>query len=254
MELEIPEDARTWPASIFSVVTGALLLPFGRLVDMYGGYIIYNIGLLWFIIWSLIAGFSTNYIMLIFCRALQAIGSAAFLPAGIMLMGSTYRPGPRKNLIFALYGAFAPLGFFFGILFGGITGQFLTWRWYFWIGCIAGFVASAVSFVVIPKGGADKKVRMDWWGATTIVPGLLLVVFSLTGGSHAPNGFATHYILVTLIVGILLIAMFIYTQARVASAPLLPFDLFSTPSMKPLVVALFFSYGVFGVFLFYSSF
>lgn len=87
-----------------------MLLPMGRLGDMYGGYLVYNAGLLWFFLWALIAGFSKNYMMLIFCRALQGLGPAAYLPGGVMLMGKIYRPGPRKNLVFALYGSFAPLG------------------------------------------------------------------------------------------------------------------------------------------------
>jgi MFS family permease len=60
----------------------------GRLADMYGGKIVFNAGLVWLLIWSIIAGFSKNYIMLILCRALQGFGPAAFLPSGIMLLGS----------------------------------------------------------------------------------------------------------------------------------------------------------------------
>lgn len=87
-DLNIPSQAETWPSSVFSLVTGAFLLPFGRLADMFGGYIVFNLGLLWFVVWSIIAGFSQNYIMLIVCRALQGFGPAAFLPSGIMLLGS----------------------------------------------------------------------------------------------------------------------------------------------------------------------
>lgn len=90
-ELNIPTQAETWPASVFSLVTGAFLLPSGRLADMFGGYLVFVTGLVWFLIWSIIAGFSQNYIMLIFCRALQGFGPAAFLPAGIMLLGSIVR-------------------------------------------------------------------------------------------------------------------------------------------------------------------
>jgi hypothetical protein len=89
--LHIPSQAETWPASVFSLVTGAFLLPFGRLADMFGGHLVFVTGLIWFLIWSIIAGFSQNYIMLIFCRALQGFGPAAFLPSGIMLLGSTVR-------------------------------------------------------------------------------------------------------------------------------------------------------------------
>lgn len=92
--LHIPPQAETWPASVFSLVTGAFLLPFGRLADMFGGYVVFVSGLAWFVLWSIFAGFSKNYIMLIFCRALQGFGPAAFLPSGIMLLGSIVRPAP----------------------------------------------------------------------------------------------------------------------------------------------------------------
>ena len=87
--LDIPPQAETWPASVFALVTGAFLLPVGRLADMYGGYLVFTLGMAWLLVWSIISGFSQNYIMLIVCRALQGFGPAAFLPAGIMLLGST---------------------------------------------------------------------------------------------------------------------------------------------------------------------
>ena len=86
--LHVTPGAQTWIASVFTLVTGTFLLPFGRLADMFGGYLMFNVGLIWFLIWTLVAGFSQNYIMLILCRALQGLGSAAFLPSGIMLLGS----------------------------------------------------------------------------------------------------------------------------------------------------------------------
>jgi len=79
---------------------------------MYGGYPVFVAGFVWLTIWSLVAGFSTNEVMLNFCRALQGLGPGAFLPASVMILGSIYRPGPRKNLIFSIYGACAPMGFF----------------------------------------------------------------------------------------------------------------------------------------------
>jgi MFS family permease len=78
---------------------------------MYGGYPVYVAGMAWLVVWSLIAGFSTNQAMLNFCRALQGLGPAAFLPSSVMILGSIYRPGPRKNLVFSMYGGCAPAGF-----------------------------------------------------------------------------------------------------------------------------------------------
>ncbi|KAF2740123.1 MFS general substrate transporter [Polyplosphaeria fusca] len=255
--LDIPSKAETWPASVFSLVTGAFLLPAGRLGDMYGGKVVFVAGLVWFLIWSIIAGFSQNHIMLIFCRALQGFGPAAFLPSGIMLLGSIYRPGPRKNLVFSLYGAFAPFGFFAGIFFAGLSAQLISWGWYFWIGSIMLAIVTAVSVWSIPNDRQEAKdcnVQMDWWGTLTVVPALVLLVFAITDGSHAPNGWATPYVPITFVLGLIFIGLFIWVEGWVATEPILPGDIFHVKGMKALVLALFFQYGTFGIFLFYASF
>lgn len=256
--LSIPPASQTWPSSVFSLVAGSCLLPLGRLSDMYGGYLVFNCGLFWFGTWAMAAGFSSNYIMLVVFRALQGLGCAAFLPAGIMLLGKTYRPGPRKNLVFGIYGAFAPIGFFFGILIGGVAGQYLVWSWYFWIGAIVVAIIVAMSLVTIPQDYREANpggvVKMDWAGALTIVPGLVLVVFALTDSSSAPKGWASPQIIVTLAVGVLFLCAAIYLQGWVCKNPLLPADLFRPKYMKPMVFSLFLVYGGFGIFLFYSSF
>jgi hypothetical protein len=114
-ELEIPRSSSVWPATAFSLVIASTLLTFGRLGDMWGAYPVFMIGMVWFVVWSVICGFSINPLMLDFCRALQGLGAAAFLPTGVQLLGPLYRPGPRKNLVFAIYGTSAIFGFFAGI-------------------------------------------------------------------------------------------------------------------------------------------
>ncbi|KAK4164057.1 major facilitator superfamily domain-containing protein [Cladorrhinum sp. PSN259] len=257
--LEIPQASQIWPSSVFSLVAGAFLLPMGRLADIQGGYWVFNFGLVWFTVWCLVSGFSTNYTMLIVTRALGGLGAAAFLPTGIMLMGKLYRPGPRKNLVFGLYSAFAPIGFFLGIIIGGLTTEYISWRWYFFIGSMILGVTCAVAFVTIPNDRESTRkenahVRMDWWGVVTIVPALILTTFAITDGAHAPGGWKSPYIIVTFVVGILLLGAAVYIEGWVADQPLLPFDLFAPKYMGRFAVALFFAYGIFGIFLFYASF
>ena len=194
--------------------------------------------------------------MMDFCRALQGLGPAAFLPSGVMLMGSTYRPGPRKNLVFSIYGGAAPLGFFIGVFIAGVTGSFLQFGWYFWIGAILVFTTIVAAIFAIPNDIEERKamgIQMDWLGSIFIVSGLILVVFAITDASHAPDGWRTPYIYVTLIVGALLLGISFYVEGWVAANPLLPFDLFKVPYLPALFVALFFSDGVLGIFLLYAT-
>lgn len=255
-ELNIPPAATTWPTSVFSLVLSSFLMPFGRLADIYGGYPVYLAGCSWTCLWSLIAGFSKSEIMLNVCRALQGLGPAAYLPAGLTLLGSMYRPGPRKNLVFSIYGSMSPIGFFSGIFFAGISGQYSSWPTYFFIGAALNFIVALVTFFAVPSDQAERKgngVKMDWYGSVTIVIGLILVVFAITQASHAEDGWATHYIVVTLIAGIISLATAFYLEGWVVDQPLLPFDVFLIPSMRPFIIGLLFAYGTFGIYLLYAT-
>ncbi|KAF2401229.1 membrane transporter, partial [Trichodelitschia bisporula] len=255
-DLGIPRSSQTWPANSFSLVVSCFLLVFGRLGDMYGGFPVYTLGVSWLAIWSLIAGFSKDELMLDFCRALQGLGPAAFLPSSLMLLGSVYRPGPRKNIVFSIYGACAPLGFYIGIFFAGIAGQYATWGWYFWIGTILAVMTAVTSYYTIPSDTSERRalgVKMDWPGAIVIPSGLVLVVYAITDCAHAPQGWKTPYIYSLFAVGAVLLGLAVYLEGWVVEQPLLPFDLFQVRYMKPLVFALFFFYGSLGISILYVT-
>ncbi|OTB11803.1 hypothetical protein K445DRAFT_67626 [Daldinia sp. EC12] len=251
----IDPNQRTWPITVFSLVTGSLLLPFGRLVDMFGGYPIYLGGISWLTLWAIVGGFSRTLPMVLATRALQGVGAAAFLPAGTTLLGTTYRPGPRKNTIFSLYGGCAPLGFFSGIIVAGLTGEFLYWGWFFWIASILLAFLCVMTFFCVPhEWKRGDWSLMDWWGCLTSICSLSLLTYAITDASHVEGHWASPQVIVTFILGLISLAAFIYVEGWVADSPLLPFDLFSIKSIGPLFVALFMACGCFGIYLFYASF
>jgi hypothetical protein len=94
---------------------------------------------------------------------------------------------------------------------------------------------------------------MDYFGAVTIVSGLTLVVFAITQSAHASMGWRTPYVPVCFVLGMLSLCVATYIEARVASQPLLPASIFATPAMKPLLIALFFLYGTWGIFSVYGT-
>ncbi|KAI6766086.1 hypothetical protein HG530_007156 [Fusarium avenaceum] len=254
--LEIPDSVRTWPAAVINLTTAVLLLPFARLSEIHGGRFIFLGGHAWLIIWSIIGGFSQNPTMLIACRAMQGLGPSAFLPSSVAIMSRIYRPGPRKNLVFSMFGAFSCIGFYSGIIFGALSAQVFGWKWYFFIGaffCISIFITGNLT---IPKSQGDPQpdLKMDWLGTATVVPGLSLVVFALTDGGNAPQGWRTPYVFVALILGIICLALFVYIEGWRASQPLMPAEVFKTKYMARLVFALFMCYGCFGLWLFFASF
>ncbi|KAB8296009.1 hypothetical protein EYC80_008822 [Monilinia laxa] len=254
-DLNIPVSSSTWPAAAYSLMVSSVMLPLGRLADIYGGRSVYIAGLAWLTVWSLIAGFSKDQYMLDICRALQGLGPAAFMPSGMLLLGRTYRPGPRKNFVFSIYGACGAAGFFIGIFFAGLTAQYTKWGWYFWVGTMLSFISVVTAVFCIPSEKDNRDgLQMDWLGSGLLASSFILFVFAITQSAYAPEGFKTPYIIVSFVSGILLFAIALYVERYVAAQPLIPYSLFAVPRMKPLLIALFFTYGSLGVFLLYTTF
>jgi hypothetical protein len=66
-------------------------------------------------------------------------------------------------------------------------------------------------------------------------------------------GWQNPYEYVLLIVAVLHLAIFIFWETKIAASPILPFDIWTAPSILPLVVVVFFAFMSFGLFGWYIS-
>ena len=220
----------SWMPAAYSLAVGTFILPSGRLGDVFGHRRIFIIGYLWLALWSLIAGLSvySGEILFDICRGFQGIGPALLLPNALAILGRTYRPGRRKDMVFSIFGSTAPGGFVIGALFSGLFGQLAWWPWAYFTTAIATACLAGMAFLAIPAAPPEKRSseekaslfqRLDAPGTLSGVAGLILINFAWNQGPIA--GWPTVYIYVLLIVGFLFIAVFFWIQSR-AACPLLP--------------------------------
>ncbi|ETI28461.1 hypothetical protein G647_00910 [Cladophialophora carrionii CBS 160.54] len=229
----------SWLVAGYSLTVGTFILVSGRLGDMFGYKRMLLIGYAWFSIWSLVAGLAiyADHVLFVFARVLQGIGPAILLPNGVALLGASYANGsPRKDMVFALFGACAPGGSIIGGLFAGLFA--LTWwPWAYFSFAIVLAAIAIVAAVVIPNPAAkiqsvgtsvpvlslrEKIKLLDLPGAVVGITALVLFNFAW---NQAPIvGWQKVYVYITMLVGILLVPLFFYIEFRVAKAPLVPFD------------------------------
>lgn len=250
-----------WYSAGFALTVGTFILPSGRLGDVYGHKILFLIGWAWFALSSLLCGFAPmvqqadmdGSIFFVVARALQGIGPAICMPNGLALMGTTYPPGKKKNMLFALFGACAPAGFVIGATFSSILAQKGSWEWGFWVmaGVCAGLALLTLIFIPSPHHAppaAPSSIStphktfmgrmtatatlLDIPGAVLGVTALLLINISL---NQAPLvDWSTPYTYFLLLLGVLLMAFFFYQQ-RHASSPLVPASILNRATVFVLI-------------------
>lgn len=223
----------SWFAAAYSLTVGTFILVAGRLGDLYGHKLMFVAGFCWYGLWSLLAGFSvwSGPIFFNCCRAFQGIGPAMLLPNSIAILGRAYPPGPKKGMIFSLFGAAAPSGFVVGGVFAAIFSRLVWWPWSYWVMGMFCFLFAVLGLLAIPLTPTPRHTdnlsaiaRIDLFGAVTGISGLVLINFAW---NQAPLvGWTDPYTYVLLIVGFLFLGLFAFVE-RNAACPLLPRAVFS---------------------------
>lgn len=223
---------------------------------MHGGLSIFTGGIVWTFAFTMLVGFGTSAQTLIVCRAMQGLGAAAHLPAGLAMLGKLYSPGARKNLVSSIYGAMAPLGSFVGILVATLTLHYTHWSWVFWIGAGMALVAATSAYFTRPWGSfdsGDDDLCMDWIGCIGLSASLILLIFTLTQAADATQGWRTPYIIVTGIFALAGLALTIRVEGWIATQPLVPMSIFRIQYIIPLLLGLLLTYGAVTLFVCYVT-
>ncbi|RDL36316.1 uncharacterized protein BP5553_05668 [Venustampulla echinocandica] len=249
----------SWFSAAYSLTVGTFILIAGRLGDVLGHKIFFVAGFVWFGLWSLIAGIAvySGPILFDFCRAMQGIGPAFLLPNALAILGRSYEPGRRQEMVFSLFGATAPGGFVLGAVFSSLLSELAWWPWAYWSMCFACLIFAIAGFLVIPPTPAleyddDKESsiwsRVDAAGGVTGVSAL--VVFNFAWNQAPVVGWPTPYTYITLVVGIVVFVAFILIERHVAH-PLIPFGVLQIDSVLALacISAGWSSFGIFVLYL-----
>ncbi|KAI1338208.1 MFS general substrate transporter [Xylariaceae sp. FL0016] len=251
----------SWLIAGYSLTVGTFILFSGRLGDVFGYKPMFLIGMGWFSVWSLVCGLAaySNHVLFVFARVLQGIGPAIVLPNGLAILGATYAPGRRKEMIFAIFGATAPGGSVLGSVFSGVFA--LTWwPWAFWAFSIILATVTVVGVYAIPpcpakfrrdipRGFKETMQQLDMIGTILGVTGLVLFNFSW---NQAPIvGWQRPYVFVLLIIGALFLAGFFVYETHYAKHPLIPFHALSR-DVSFVLGAVACGWSSFGIWFFYT--
>ncbi|KAJ5574188.1 MFS transporter [Penicillium hispanicum] len=246
----------SWFQASYSLCGGVFVLVTGRLGDHFGPKYLFVFGWIWMAVWSLVTGFAHNIILFDFARAMTGIGNGALVPNSFALLARAFPPfSVKKNVAFAFLGFCAPTGYIVGGLVGAAFAENLTWRWGYWLWAIGCAILGLATSVVVPHSVGspipDLRLRQfDYIGGSLGITGLILFAFAWNQASVV--GWQEPYIYALLIVGMLLIVAFAFSQSYVA-VPVLPNSLWTRPGFSSVVIAMTFGWMSFAIFLYYTT-
>lgn len=223
-----------WMLMGYLVVTAVLVVPFGRLGDMYGRVRIYNLGFVIFTLAAVALSFDPFHlgggaIWLIAWRVIQGVGGAMLMASSSAILTDAF-PANQRGMALGVNMVAAVAGSFLGLLIGGFLSEW-EWKAVFWVGIPIGVIGAIWSYRSLRELGTRSPGKLDWAGTVTFGLGLTVLLLGITYGiqpyGNSPTGWGSPAVLGSIGVGLLLLVVFCIIELKVES-PMVDMRLFKS--------------------------
>src|SRR5262249_51142796 len=203
-------------ASVFTLLLAALTLTGGSAGDRFGRRFLFTLGLAVLALASAGAGFAASTGQLIAARAAQGLGGALLVPNSLALLSASFPKAERGRAI-GTWSAFTALTSAGGPIVGGFLVDSVSWRAGFFLVVPLALATLALTVLRVPEIRIGRRYpAVDWGGAVLATAGLVLLVF---GVIKLADGTAA---LTWLAAGLLVLAGFVWFEARSPGAMMPP--------------------------------
>jgi len=240
-ELRLDAEALSWFTLLNVLGNACLILPAGKLADIYGRRRLFCIGLLISGLSCVLGGMAISSDMILAGRLLQGVGGA-FIFGSSMALVSGIPPENQKARVMGIYIAICYMGIVAGPLFGGAILKYLHWRWVFHIPGAILLTTCVVGFGMLNwERYGDRNTRLRLLDTSLYMGSLILIALAVFKTSQLSGQ-------LMMLFGILLFAGFCWFQSK-RRDPLLQVTLFrDNPVYATLGITHLLSYsGILGL-------
>ena len=226
----------SWLSTIVMLVSAVITPISGKLADIFGRRRFYIIGLLLFMLGSVLSGLAFSFGFLIFARTIQGMGMGILMPLSQTILGAII-PARQRGKYQSYMGAVMGASQVAGPLLGGWITDVSSWRWLFYISMPVGLIALliVIKHLHVPEESTTGKI--DYAGISTMTIGVSASLLGISLGGA--TGWLTPQVLLLLTVGAVFIVAFVLIE-RKAQEPIVPLDLFRNSVFTVSTVAAFF--------------
>ena len=218
-DLGVDERTAQWLTTAF-MLTMAVVIPItGWLLDRLPTRRVFQLAMLSFSVGTLLCMIAPSFAFLLAGRVVQASGTAIMMPLLMTTLMDVVPPHLRGRMMgrVSIVMSLAPA---IGPTLSGVILDTLNWRWIFAIVLPIALVALAVGVRWIPNIGERTHAPLDIVSVILSALGFGGLVFGLSqigaaghgGDSSAAAGMATATLVVSLAIGVVSLALFVWRQ------------------------------------------
>ncbi|KAF2806812.1 putative major facilitator superfamily transporter [Mytilinidion resinicola] len=242
-------DKISW-LPVANTLAVASTAPFsGYLQDLIGRRYIALTGSAFLIVGAILVGTAHSFGQAVTGMALTGAGSGIgelTALAGVAEIVPVNRRGLYLGLVTICIVPFSPY-----VMYSQLLSTHSTWRWGMWITVILnGIACVGTACTYFPKRvNSEKPSRweilkeIDYIGGITSITGLTLFLVALQSGGYT-HPWRSPYVLCTLLIGFLLIAVFVLWEWKGAKKPMIPKQIFAGQRIVALAFLVAFISGM----------
>jgi EmrB/QacA subfamily drug resistance transporter len=214
----------SWVFSAYLITATVTVPVWGKLSDLYGRRLFYQLGIAIFLVGSVLSGVSTSMAQLIAFRALQGLGAGALVPLGLTIIGDIYTIKERAR-VQALFSGVWGVASVVGPIVGGFITDQLSWRWVFYLNVPFGLAAALILGFALKEPKRQERPAIDYAGAATLMAAITLLMLALVEGGASVRTLTAPRNLTLFAAAAALTALFVWIERR-ARDPIVPFKMF----------------------------
>ncbi|MDX6201096.1 MAG: hypothetical protein QOJ83_596 [Frankiales bacterium] len=243
-DLNATQSQQEWMVDAYTLAFAGMLFTFGVLGDRLGRKRMLAIGMLVFGAGSAASAWASSPGMLIATRTLMGVGGAAVMPSTLSIITNVFDPRERGRAI-GIWAGVSGMAIAIGPITGGALLEGFWWGSVFLINIPVVIIGILGTLFIVPESKDPHPQRVDVPGVVLSVIGLVALVYGIIKGGEN-NQWASAGVLVPLIAGAVLLAIFVVLERR-SRHPSLDVTLFKNPAFSAASVAIsLVFFGLFG--------
>ncbi len=205
-----------WAINAYNITIAAVLLLGVSLGDRFGHRKVYNLGILVFVIGSILCALSNSINFLIVARIIEGIGASVITPMSMAILTSAL-PSEERGRALGIWSGIGGLALIVGPALGGFIVAKLMWQWIFWINVPIGIVGMYLSQKKLPESKRNAS-SINILDSILIILASAGIIWALSESKSVPIATSTIIIgVISIIIGVL----FVFRQ-KSESEPMVP--------------------------------